>query len=117
MRTEGRGGCEGRDNSVGCIMSGSTCRALRTNALTCTTVLITGERHWRSVPCSTHCSLIVSPARLMLVSGSSFNKIYADTITGKDHLSSCWPVNVVYVTGPSTGPDDYSACLPTLLTA
>ena len=66
--TEGRGGNEGRDNSVRCMMSGSTCRPLRAIVPTYTTVLITGERHWRSLPRSTYYSPIVSPARLMLVS-------------------------------------------------
>ena len=32
-----------------------------------TQLLITGERHWRSLPRSTNCSPIVSPARPMLV--------------------------------------------------
>ena len=87
--TEGRGGIEGRDNSVHCMMSGSTCRALRAIAPTYTTVLVTGERHCRSLPRSTHCSHIFSPARFMSdVSGSYVTKTYADTITEKD-LPSC----------------------------
>ena len=60
-----------------------------------TQLLITGERHWRSLPRSAKYSPIVSPARLMLVGGSSVNNIYADAITGKDDLSSCWPLHVL----------------------
>ena len=41
-----------------------------------TQLLITGERHWRSLPRSAQYSPIVSPARLMLV-GYYVNKIYA----------------------------------------
>ena len=66
VRTERRGGKERRANNVCCMMSGATCRTPRTIAPTYTTAFVTGERHWRSLPRSTHCSHIFSPAQFML---------------------------------------------------
>ena len=62
----GQRGRQRRGNNVCIMTSGSTCRTLRMIAPTDTTVPVTGERHWRSLPCSTHFSQIFSPARFML---------------------------------------------------
>ena len=40
VRTEGRGGIEERDNSVRCMMDGSTCRTLRAISPTYKTMLV-----------------------------------------------------------------------------
>ena len=61
VREEGRGGIDGRDNSVRCMLSGSTCRTPPEIALTYTTVLATGERYCRSPPVLLTTAFITQP--------------------------------------------------------
>ena len=88
MRTEGRGGREIRGDSVCGMMSGSTCKTLRTIAPTYTTALATGGIG-APYPVSPTAAVSVHPLdSFWMVSGTSGTKTYADTIKEKD-LSSC----------------------------
>ena len=66
MRTKGREGREEDGKVVCCMTSRSTCKTLRAITPTYTAGLVMGERYWRSLARSTHCSPTVPPARLML---------------------------------------------------
>ena len=72
-----KGEREIRGDNVCCMMSGSTCRTLRSIAPTYVTVLLTGKRHWCSLSRSNHCSHIFWPIdSCWMISGSSVTKTY-----------------------------------------